>query len=251
MTKRQKYALLLSALLLLLLPATAQARWGKEKCSLETHCYDLRSWEMAGGSESVKGAQLNATTSSMNVQQWAEGAHVTDEMWVGFDSAHGGWIETGQYSGYEGDEPTCCSLHPFLAFAKEANQTGYEAYVWNYVNAEPTNLYTIEDASTNAHWCIIIVSTTQKCLENSTYWPTYSDSLEAGIEAASSSMAPVNTGQQEVDAFTHSNAHIEWKGAKHHAVEELINQKGETLPSGVMCQGPGGAYGNASWSICE
>jgi hypothetical protein len=242
------------AALLLLAPASASARWGKEKCSLETHCYNLQSWEMEGGSESVKGAQYYPTTSLMNVQEYSIGAFVDDEMWLGFDHGYyGGWFETGQEAGYD-NAANCCTLHPFIAHAQRSNLQGYEEYVWTGVNAAPTNLYTIEDASANGSWCTIIWYTNQGCWSNSTYYGTYSDSLEGGIEAASSNTAPENAGSQEVNAFTHTGTHIEWAGAKKHAVKELINYKGETLPSGVMCQTPNyesNFYGNDDWSICE
>lgn len=164
----------------------------------------------------------------------------------------GGWIETGQLAGYS-NAASCCTLHPFIAHAEKENLFGYEEYVWTGVNAEATNLYTIEDAAANGKWCTIIWYTTQDCQSNSTYYSVYSDSLEAGIEATSNNTQPENSGSQQVNAITHSGTHIEWKGAKHHAVKELINLKGETLPSGVMCQTPNNEsnhYGNADWSIC-
>jgi hypothetical protein len=120
------------------------------------------------------------------------------------------------------------------------------------VDAEATNLYTTEDPSANGDWCTIIWYTNQGCYSDPTYWPPYSTEIEAGIEALQNTQ-PENSGSQEVDAFTHSGTHIEWKGSKTHSIEELINEHAETLPSGVMCQTPNyesNYYGNADWSIC-
>jgi len=236
----------------MLVAAKAQARWGKEACSFVTHCYDVQGWEMEGGTESVKGAQDIPTTNTINVQEYAEGARVSDEMWVSFPDKYEGWLETGQLAGYD-NAANCCTLHPFIAHALKGTGYGYEEYIWTGVNAEHTNLYTIEDAAANGTWCTIIWTTTQDCRSNSTYYSAYADALEAGIEANSNNTQPENSGSQEVDAFTHSGTHIEWKGAKTHAVAELKNIKGEPLPSGVMCQTPNyesNFYGNADWWIC-
>jgi hypothetical protein len=230
------------AVLLTVLGATltgacsADARWGKESCSLETHCYDLQGWEMEGGSESVKGAQFYGTTNLMNIQEYSVG-RVSNELWLAFDDKYGGWFETGQLAG-DDNMANCCTLHPFIARSKKADLSGYEEYIWTLVNAEPTNLYTIEDPSANGDWCTIIWYTNQGCYSNSSYWSVYSDDLEAGIEATSNDTQPENSGSQEVNAFTHAGAHIEWKGAKTHAEKELKNMNGEPLPSGVMCQTP-------------
>jgi hypothetical protein len=85
-----RWALLLG-LVVLLIPASASATWGGGKCALgsSSHCYSLQTWEMEGGSESVKGAQYYSTTSLMSVQEYASGAFVDDEMWLGFDEKEG------------------------------------------------------------------------------------------------------------------------------------------------------------------
>ncbi len=251
---RQKVArwALLLGLVALLVPASASAKWDSGKCELsgKDHCYNLQAWEMEGGSESVKGAQYYPTTSLIDVPEFASGAFVDDEMWVGFEEKEGGWVETGQEAGYD-NAANCCTLRPFKAHALRASGYGYEEYVWTNVSAEPTNLYTVEDAEANGNWCVIIWYTNQGCESHPSYWTAYSDNLEGGIEAASETQ-PENVGSQEVNAFTHSGTHIEWKGAKKHAVKQLVNYKEES-DSSVMCQTPNyesNYYGNDDWSIC-
>jgi len=135
-------------LMLMVAAVPVDTRWGKEWCSLVTHCYDLQSWTMAGGSETIKGGQLVVTTNLMNVQEYGS-ARVSNEMWVGFPEKHGGWFETGQIAGDNPPAESCCTIHPFIAHSQTATLAGYEEYVWTTVPAEPRNLYTIEDAEAN------------------------------------------------------------------------------------------------------
>lgn len=229
--------------------APARARWGNEKCSLATHCYAVADWEMEGASEEVKGAELHVTTNAIEAQQYSEGAFLDDEMWVGFPNKESGWWETGQTAGAPGN---CCTLHPFIALALRGSGYGYEEYVWSNVNAEPTNLYSIQDPASNGNWCFYISGVNQGCRTNLGYWSEYAHQLEAGIEASSSSIKPVNSGSQEVNATATNGTVKEWKGAKHHAVLETVNYNGESV-AGVMCIGPNtksNFYGNAIWSVC-
>ena len=192
----------------------------------------------------------------MEVPEWYDGYFVDDEMWVSFQSS-GGWLEIGQTAGYsEAGETNCCTLHPFIAHAvytgSKGEIHGYEEYTWIAVDAEPTNLYKVEDAADNGNWCEYIWNSVVDCHSKSGYWSTYSDELEAGIEAASN-IKPYNGGSQEVDAVAREGSHRAWTGSETSAVGELVDENGNPLPAGVMCETPNYSSnypGNATWWIC-
>jgi hypothetical protein len=231
----------------------ADASWGKEKCSSETHCYAIAEWAMTGGTESVRGAEDVPTTNVFNAQEWESGGFVDDELWVSFPNKSGGWLESGQTAGWTALGRTdCCTSHPFIALSLNSSGYGYEEYVWITVNAEPTNVYSIQDPSANGVWCFYINGTNQGCKSKPSYWAEYSSNVKAGIEASSHYQTPENSGSQQVNATARNGAVKEWKGALTQAALKVQNAKRESI-AGVMCIGPNtksNFYGNAIWSIC-
>jgi hypothetical protein len=238
--------------------APAQASWGDGECywGVTTgHCYAITSWEMEGGQESVKGATFVPTTTLMNVQEWASGGRVNDEGWLRFKNS-GGWLEAGQSAGYLPNEQSCCTLHAFIAHAirTEINKAGkevvvgYEEYAWPGV-AEPRNVYRIEDPAANGTWCEYIWNNEVDCKNKGSYWPAYSDFLQAGIEAIQNTR-PENSGSQEVNFITHSGEARAWGGANTQA-EGFISPGPDEAHE--LCETPNWASnypGNADWTTC-
>ncbi|HXP99595.1 MAG TPA: hypothetical protein VN845_05970 [Solirubrobacteraceae bacterium] len=228
----------------------ARASWGKGECyeSESAHCYAYTEWEMTHAGESVKGAEDIPDTTLMDVPEYANGSFVDDEMWLGFSSSEG-WLEIGQEAG---SNKSCCTLHPFIAHAEYRNSSGhaigYEEYTWNEVDAEPRNLYRIEDPSANGTWCEYIWNNLVDCHAKPGYWSTYANELEAGMEVYANSK-PTNAGSQEVDYIAHGGEHRAWGGASevHGYISPGPNAAHE------LCESPNKKSnypGNAEWSTC-
>lgn len=240
----------LGILVALVLASPAAASWGKGECyeGEAGHCYALTEWVMTHSGESVKGAVDIPDTTAMDVSEYASGAFVNDEMWLSFQSS-GGWLEIGQTAG---NGESCCTLHPFIAHAEYVNGKGqiigYQEYIWKTVDAEPRNVYEIEDPSANGTWCEYIWGNEVDCHSKPGYWSTYSNTLEAGIEAYSNSH-PSNAGSQEVAYVAHGGEHRAWGGSS--KVYGYISPGPEL--AGELCETPNYSSnypGNADWSTC-
>jgi hypothetical protein len=227
-------------------PTAAQARWGNEKCSLETHCYAITSVNT-----SAKGGVAFIQEESANVPEYAAGAFVDDEMWLSFP--RGGWLEIGLTAGYNAvNGGNCCTLHPFIAHSL-AGLYGYEEYTWANVEAYSLIQTKIEDPAANGNWCEYIFNAPSywnpvDCHTKPGYWTTYSSRLEAGLEAASNNSRPYNGARQEVAQITPGGGSLAWNGAN----GELINGNGQSV-AGVMCIQPNpysNHPGNAQYWIC-
>jgi hypothetical protein len=231
-------------------PATAEARWGNEKCSLETHCYAVTSVNT-----SAKGGVAYIQEESANVPEYYAGAFVDDEMWLSFPK--GGWLEIGLTAGYNVTTGgNCCTLHPFIAHAVYVNGNGiqgYEEYTWVYVEAYSLIQTKIEDPAANGNWCEYIFNAPSywnpvDCHTKPGYWTTYSSHLEAGLEAASNNSRAYNGARQEVAQVTHNGTWLAWNGAN----GETVNGNLESV-AGVMCIRPNPVSnypGNAQYWIC-
>ncbi|SRR5258708_7857154 len=167
------------------------------------HCYALATWEMTGGSESVRGAVSNMTTESASEPEWANAGRLNDELWV-TPEATSGWLESGQTYGNYYD---CCGQHAFYAWV----DTKYHEYLAPCCNPTATNESEIEDPSANGTWCIYWGSyVVQKCVSG---YHAYSAELQAGVEAAGNTK-PVNEASWEVAGVFHDGTWHAWKGAK-------------------------------------
>jgi hypothetical protein len=249
-------AFLLSTTVLVLTAAlggsSAQARWGNEKCSLQTHCYAVTSVNV-----NAKGGVAYIQEESANVPEWAAEAFVDDEMWVSFPA--GGWLEIGLTAGWNpgpshGD---CCTLHPFIAHAEYVNsagkEVGYEEYVWYLVNANSLIHTKIEDPYLDGKWCEYIWNgpttwETVDCHSKPGWWTIRASHEEAGLEASSNNSKPYNGARQEVAQVVDGGGWLPWTGA----ASETVNAKLESV-AGVMCirRNPcSEAAGNAQYWVC-
>jgi hypothetical protein len=198
------------AVLLAVLGApAAQARWGREHCSYEAHCYGLsgRNIESYGGVL----ASIDYVDTTPIVYEgiqtpnadWGQG-FIDEEQWISWPKKPGEWIETGQANGYPYG---CCEEHPFYA---EDLQGKYKEYL--SPGTEPLNTYNhyvLFDASHNGVWHIY-----WGCCEVGYYgggWPVYLMQQEAGIEAVTPEQ-PYNWGKQEV-AASDGGEWTPWSGA--------------------------------------
>jgi hypothetical protein len=189
--------------------ASAQARWGKEHCSYEAHCYGLsgRNIESYGGV--LASIDFVDTTPVIyeGIQtpnaDWGEG-FVDEEQWISWPKKPGEWIETGQSDGYPYG---CCEEHPFYA---EDLKGKYKEYL--SPSTEPLNSYNhyvLFDAAKNGVFHIY-----WGCCEVGYYgggWPVYLMAQEAGLEGATPEQ-PYNWGRQEV-AASNGGEWTPWSGA--------------------------------------
>jgi hypothetical protein len=230
--------------------ATASASWAKGQCyeAEHHHCYAFTQWVMTYPGESVKGAEDIPETTSMDVPEWENGSFVTNEMWLSFWETGGGWLEVGQIGG----QGSCCTLHPFIAHAEYVNAKdepiGYQEYTWTEVNAEPRNLYRIEDPAANGTWCEYIWNNEVDCKSKPGHWTTYSDELQAGLEAYANAK-PTNSGRQEVDYIAHGGEHRAW-GSKEAVTGYITPGAAEAKELCLSPNSKSNYPGNAEWSTC-
>jgi hypothetical protein len=200
-------ALCLTLGLVLGLSATAQARWGKESCSLVTHCYGLdgRNIEPYGGVlASIDFVNTMSPVYEGKGTPWAPaGGFVDNEQWISWPKKPEEWVETGQANGWPED---CCSEHPFFAEEYKGKYKEYLAYGTEPLNEY--NHYVLFDANLNGVFHIY-----WGCCEVASYggWPVYLMEQEGGIEAAADSQ-PYNWGKQEV-AASNGGEWTPWSGA--------------------------------------
>jgi hypothetical protein len=229
-------------------PSPASASWGSPPCTLANngHCYAITNWKMEDPPESVKGGIAFITTDVATVPEFASGAFVDDEIWVGFQNS-GGWYEAGQEAG---NGINCCSLHAFWAYSLNSELKGYTEMTYREFEDSQLSKFYIEDRGANSDWCLYWAedNVLVHCVNG--VFPAYADSLEAGIEAGSNTR-PYNEGNQEVAAVFREGTWHSWKGSKTGAKGEDRTYSGAT--ESEMCIEPNwasNAPGNAIWRIC-
>lgn len=221
MNMRSKLILLGVFAIMLAVPASSTASWGKKKDNGEAckqanpyHCYAYSSWVM-GGSERVEGMSGYQETKIMNVPEWGTGAFVTNENWLSFTSKPTYWAEVGQIAGGngfviypEGEHfaRDCCSLHSFWGYQNGAGFTDYAA-PWTVGGAE-WHLYQISGQNHNGTWCEYFGATQAWCESGLPSWGTI---LNTGSEFAAES-EPENYGRTAVNAWWANTTH-NWRFA--------------------------------------
>ncbi len=224
----------------------AQASWGTnpyQHCSMgeNHHCYAM----------AVDRINTYATigleeTRASTVYGCAEGAFVTNEMWVTPESRDNGWIEAGQLVGRG-----YCDQLPHLFFA-ELSPTNPNVFHIE-VSSLPTyshqyNMYAISDIpEKNGHWHTYyrIPNESSVWSEGPTYgggWSAKMTGQQSGMEAATET-EPIYEGAEQT-AYTNKSiipyeGWVNWNGA------ELYAEEGNTC-----IQQLGSAPGNASVAAC-
>jgi hypothetical protein len=227
---------LLAALMVLLVPASASAAWGND-CQQgdPNHCYALADYKMTGsgngGGEEVMGLSSEIATTAMNVPQWEYGAYVTNEQWMAHFQTNR-WIEDGQQAGEpeateEGREVNGQSLHWFYAFE---SSYGYSEYVapWTYPGFTFES-YTLSDPGSNGTWCEKIGEVQVACQGG---FPKYATEVQVGMEAADE-VRPSNSGKDHTGVqWTEGNWH-HWAKARLRTFRPV-----EHTEEGVVCASP-------------
>jgi hypothetical protein len=150
------------------------------------------------GAEKVEGTQGDEETTAMNVPGWASGDFVDNEEWTVFQPS-GYWVEMGQTAGEYMD---CCSLHIFYA---HENASGYsQSVAQGTVTGWIKNPYFMRSTG-NGVWCFY-QGPQQERVSCSGGFPTYSNELNIGLEAAANT-EPTNSGSDETNA-THLNGGV-------------------------------------------
>jgi hypothetical protein len=208
---RRKW-ILLGALCVFCMPATAQANWGpSNECGVKAepkneHCYALSERNTAAyGGVLASIDFVDTDYNSYPIVSVPAGGFVTNEEWISFESQGvTGWIETGQAMGdpYDSSNQESVEVHPF--YAEERSNGEYHEYLSPstlpaggpaFEKSEPYNHYVLFDSEKNGRWHIY-----WGCCEVGYYgggWPVYLTEQEAGIEAATSSR-PYEYGREEV-----------------------------------------------------
>jgi len=201
------------------------ASWGPKPCTeYGSHCYAVATWYMTG-SEQVEGDVVNVNTSNMNVPEWASQAFVTNETWVDFHPS-GYWLEIGTHGGHGLD---CCSLRWFYAYK---NASGYHEV--DTVGGIPPNVwawYWIQ-AIGSGTWCWKIGEHGEATVECQGGFPTYSNELQDGAEAASET-EPTNAGKVVASYQSLGGTWKTWnKATNEHDVKMCISQY-ESYPGNI------------------
>jgi hypothetical protein len=211
----------------------AAATWGSH-CSQGNghHCYAIDDWLMNDPPESVEASLAYIDTTSVNVPGWASFAFVDHEMWVDFQG-YNSWVETGQTAGNGRD---CCTMFPF--YAEQLNGAYSEFISPQGIASNNPNLYQIV-ASGGGVWCVKWSEATARCYSG---FPTYSDHLQVGLEAATES-TPANHGwDQAYSMYLGGSIHY-WEGSQTHAA---IYQQ----PPGTCASARPPGYGSINFGTC-
>ena len=216
MRRHLTYAMV--ALILAIIPASAQARWASGTCSAASHCYATS--HLYGPSE-LTGVVANKPLVS-NVPEWPSGAFKSEELWLEFSSKPG-WIETGIIAG-EGYD--CCYTRRF--YAQESPGGNFTYYESPEVAPGGVNTYSvIQDDGRNGVWNVWwgcgpgVYNCWNKAARFGGGLPVYANELEAGLEV-SSNTEPEAAGADEV-ARGNLNGWLPWTGAGYFVNELAFN----------------------------
>jgi hypothetical protein len=204
----------LSLLIVLGTGSSAQARWGGESCSWNSHCYAIAVWNMKGcPKECIDGGVADIGTSEIYLPESypAEQENfITNEMWVGLGA---GWVEEGQI-GIASPGYFCCAMSQFIGHSYD----GKHIYTWirGYEALNGYHSYVMQDLDHSGVWRYYVGRENTNWEELGQYggYPAQTKVLNAGMEAASNSQ-PSNQGQQFL-AAVYSNSWHPWGGVYAH-----------------------------------
>jgi hypothetical protein len=234
---------LLVAIVILGIPAAAQAKWGpSSNCGIKSNPVDEHCYAIAVRTGVAKYASIAAEDNEVaSVTDWEGGGFITNEQWIGFGSITSTWIENGIIMGNYRD---CCTAYPFYAW--ENSSEGFQKYETTGPVESGSGKYNFDmlyDETVNGHWKAYWSAATNKAewfsVKEWTGWPYWYTEQEAGMEAASE-YAPYHAGRDEVAAANKAPSEFwgPWTGATY-----------ENDPG--VCIGhnrESGAAGNIEWT---
>jgi hypothetical protein len=207
--------------------AHAAAAWPCYLGGGETHhCYAISEWYMGPG-EHVEGGDVIVDTEQVNAYEWTNGAFVTNEMWLTWNSGPWQWVEVGQIAGSYLD---CCSIHPFVAWkiaGQPFTKIRNEGLIYN---TNQYYQYQISGQSADGHWCLYIGGSQVACPY---FGPAYASGtvLQDGMEVGANTWQ-ANNGVNQVTGW--------WSGARHHWLFDALFRQTDTCvlrPSGAPWPG--------------